>query len=102
MYLKHQDYISYNYYGTKRTYKEFAQEIDRCAEAFKSLGVKYKDRVSICMPNTPEAIISFYALNKIGAVANMIHPLPLLINSDTLSFQTVISFLLNLYNGWKA
>lgn len=73
--LKHQDYISYNYYGTKRTYKEFAKEIDRCAKAFKSLGVKYKDRVSICMPNTPEAIISFYALNKIGAVANMIHPL---------------------------
>ena len=73
--LKHQDYISYNYYGTKRTYKEFAQEIDACARAFKSLGVKSKDRVSICMPNTPEAIISFYALNKIGAVANMIHPL---------------------------
>lgn len=73
--LKHQDYISYNYYGTKRTYKEFVQEIDECARAFKSLGVKSKDRVSICMPNTPEAIISFYALNKIGAVANMIHPL---------------------------
>ncbi len=73
--LKHQDNISYNYYGTKRTYKEFAQEIDKCARAFKSLGVKTKDRVSICMPNTPEAIISFYALNKIGAVANMIHPL---------------------------
>ncbi len=73
--LKHQDNISYNYYGTKRTYKEFAQEIDKCARAFKSLGVKTKDRVSICMPNTPEAITSFYALNKIGAVANMIHPL---------------------------
>ena len=27
------------------------------------------------MPNTPEALISFYALNKIGAIANMIHPL---------------------------
>ena len=27
------------------------------------------------MPNTPEAVISFYALNKIGVVANMIHPL---------------------------
>ncbi len=73
--LKNQNYISYNYYGKKRTYKEFAQEIDKCARAFKSLGIKYKDRVSICMPNTPEAIISFYALNKIGAVANMIHPL---------------------------
>lgn len=67
--------ISYNYFGTKRTYKEFINEIDQCAKAFITLGVKYKDRISICMPNTPEAIISFYALNKIGAVANMIHPL---------------------------
>ena len=27
------------------------------------------------MPNTPEGVISYYALNKIGAIANMIHPL---------------------------
>ena len=73
--LKHQKNISYNYYGTKRTYKEFSDEIDKCARAFRKLGVKNKDIVSICMPNTPEAIISFYALNKIGAVADMIHPL---------------------------
>ncbi len=72
---KHTDYISYNYFGTKRTYKQFVREVDECAKAFLTLGVKHKDRVSICMPNTPEAIIAFYALNKIGAVANMIHPL---------------------------
>ena len=71
----HLDVISYNYFGTKRTYKEFLKEIDECARAFKALGVKHNDTVSICMPNTPEAIISFYALNKIGAIANMIHPL---------------------------
>lgn len=71
----HLDVISYNYFGTKRTYKEFLKEIDECARAFKTLGVKHNDTVSICMPNTPEAIISFYALNKIGAIANMIHPL---------------------------
>ena len=70
-----EDYISYNYYGTKKTYKEFIAQIDKCARALKSLGVKASERVSICMPNTPEAIIAFYAINKIGAVANMIHPL---------------------------
>lgn len=68
-------YISYNYYGTKITYKEFIKQIDDCAKSLKSLGIKEKERVSICMPNTPEAIIAFYAINKIGAVANMIHPL---------------------------
>ena len=70
-----EDYISYNYYGTKKTYKEFIAQIDKCARALKSLGIKASERVSICMPNTPEAIIAFYAINKIGAVANMIHPL---------------------------
>lgn len=70
-----EDYISYNYYGTKKTYKEFIAQIDKCARALKCLGVKTSERVSICMPNTPEAIIAFYAINKIGAVANMIHPL---------------------------
>ena len=40
-----------------------------------SLNVKEGDVVSICMPNTPEAIYLFYAVSKIGAVANMIHPL---------------------------
>ena len=73
--VNRENYISYNYYGTKKTYKQFVEQIDKCAKAFKSLGIKTKDRVSICMPNTPEAIIAFYALNKIGAVANMIHPL---------------------------
>ena len=72
---EHLSNISYNYYGTKKTYKQFLKQIDKCAKAFKQLGVKENSAVSICMPNTPEAIISFYALNKIGAVANMIHPL---------------------------
>lgn len=71
----HENYISYNYYGAKKTYKEFIEQIDKCARALKSLGIKATEKVSICMPNTPEAIIAFYAINKIGAVSNMIHPL---------------------------
>ncbi len=72
---KHLNNISYNYYGTQKTYHEFLKQIDECARALKAMGVKHKDVVSICMPNTPEAIIAFYAINKIGAVASMIHPL---------------------------
>ena len=72
---KHLNNISYNYYGTKKTYYEFLKQIDEAARAMKAIGVKHKDVVSICMPNTPEGIISFYAANKIGAVASMIHPL---------------------------
>ncbi|MBQ2639444.1 MAG: AMP-binding protein [Bacilli bacterium] len=72
---KHLNNISYNYYGTKKTYHEFLKQIDEAARSFKALGIKHKDIVSICMPNTPEAIIAFYAINKIGAISNLIHPL---------------------------
>lgn len=72
---KHSNNISYNYFGNKKTYLEFFNQIEKCAKSFKSIGLKKKDVVSICMPNTPETLISFYALNKIGVVANMIHPL---------------------------
>ena len=64
-----------NYFGRKITFKLFWEYIDRCAKSLKSLGVRKNDVVTICMPNTPEAVISFFAINKIGAIANMIHPL---------------------------
>lgn len=69
------DFIALNYFGTRISYNEFFDKIDHAARAFRSLGVKEKDVVTICLPNTPEALIAFYAINKIGAVADMIHPL---------------------------
>ena len=73
--IKHPNYIALEYYNSKITYKEFLEKIIECAKALKTLGVKEGDVFSICMPNTPTAIIMFYAVNMVGAVANMIHPL---------------------------
>ena len=73
--LKYPNNYAYEFYGNKCTYKEFVSKIEDCARSLKSLGVKEGDVVSICMPNTPEAITMFYAINMIGAVSNMIHPL---------------------------
>ena len=64
-----------NYYGKLISYKTFLHLIDQAALAFQSQGIRKGDVVTICMPNTPEALVSFYAINKIGAIANMIHPL---------------------------
>lgn len=63
------------YFGNKTTYRSLLEKIDGCARSFKSIGVRNGDVVSIISANIPEAIISFYALNKIGAVCNMLHPL---------------------------
>ena len=60
------------YYGRKITYEELFSNIDKTAKAFIKKGVKEKDIVTICSITTPEIIYAFYALNKIGAVSNMI------------------------------
>ena len=67
--------IAYSYYGKKVTYKSFVSDIDEAACAFIRMGVKKGDYVTIAMPNTPEALTCFYALNKLGAICNMMHPL---------------------------
>ena len=71
----HPHYYAYDYLGTKVTYQQFLSYIDNAAIAFRSLGVRRGDVVSILLPNVPEALVSLYALNKIGAIVEMIHPL---------------------------
>lgn len=72
---KYPQYYAYNYFGRKQTFYNFIKEINQCAKSLKTLGVQAKDVVTICMPNTPEAVVIFYAINQIGAVSSMIHPL---------------------------
>ena len=67
--------IAYEYYGGSVTYRDFYTQIKNCASSLKSTGVNKNDVVTICMPNTPSAIIMFYAINMVGAVASMVHPL---------------------------
>lgn len=69
------DNVAYSYYGHKVTYKNFIKKIEKAARALKNYGVKEGDRVTICMPNTPEGITMVYAVNMVGAVCNMVHPL---------------------------
>lgn len=64
-----------NYFSKKWTFEQFFEQINICAKVLKSVGIREGDVVTICMANTPEAVISFYAVNKIGAIANMLHPL---------------------------
>ena len=69
------DYIAYEYYGKEVTFRDFYEEIRTVAGCLRQQGVKKNDRVTICMPNTPSAIVMFYAINMVGAVAAMVHPL---------------------------
>ena len=72
---KFPDLTAIEYYSRKISYKELLGTVDRTASALTSLGVKSGDIVSVILPNIPQAIAVFYALNRIGAIAGMIHPL---------------------------
>lgn len=69
------DFIAYDFMGSKTSYKKAFEDIEKCARALKALGIRENDRVTICMPNAPQTVTMFYAVNLIGAIANMIHPL---------------------------
>lgn len=67
--------VALEFYDTQIVYKDLIKKINHVAAALRALGAEAGDRITICMPNTPEAVYMFYAVNEIGAVANMVHPL---------------------------
>lgn len=67
--------VALEFFDTQIVYKDLIKKINKVAAALKDLGAEPGDRITVCMPNTPEAVYTFYAINEIGAVANMIHPL---------------------------
>lgn len=69
------DDIALYYFGTKITYRELLEKSEQFAASILNAGIKPGEAVTICMPNTPEAVYAFYGLNRIGVTANMIHPL---------------------------
>ena len=66
---------AYVFMGKETKYRVFAERIDAAARGLYKMGIRKGDRVTICMANTPQALDCFYALNRIGAIPNMIHPL---------------------------
>lgn len=72
---KYPNIVAYDFMGSHVTYQTFVAQVFRCAKALKAIGIKENDKVTICMPNAPQTVIMFYAVNVVGAISNMIHPL---------------------------
>jgi len=64
-----------DYSSTKITYRKLFKMIETTTKAYMELGVKKGDIVTVCLPSFVENIVNFYALNRLGAIANQIHPL---------------------------
>mgnify|MGYP004506651403 FL=1 len=71
----HPDNIAFDFMGRSTTYSKMVEEIRNCAKSLKTIGVREGDKVTIAMPNCPQALYMFYAVNLVGGIANMIHPL---------------------------
>ena len=77
----HLDYFQGSMYdmlksvADKYPYRQLLEHVERCAKALKTIGIRENDCVTIAMPNCPQAIAMFYAINMVGGIANMVHPL---------------------------
>lgn len=67
--------IAYDFMGRSTKYEDFLRETEKIARSLKALGVKKGEKITVAMPNCPQAVCLFYAINLAGAIANMIHPL---------------------------
>ena len=75
MVRQYPNYIAYEFMGKTTTYAEMWQKINACAKSLKAIGIREGDKVTICMPIAPQTLCMFYAVNMVGAIANMVHPL---------------------------
>ena len=64
-----------SFMGRNISYGDLVEQVEQTAKAFIALGIGQGDKVTVCMPNVPQTVYCFYALNKIGAISCMIHPL---------------------------
>ncbi len=72
---KYPDAVAFDFMGKSTTYRRMVERIEDCAKALKAIGICEGDKVTIAMPNCPQAVFMFYAINLVGGIANMIHPL---------------------------
>lgn len=66
--------IALNYFDRKITYGELFENIEKATKSFSSLGLVDGDIVTVCAVTIPETIYSFYGLNRLGVISNMVDP----------------------------
>ena len=55
---------AYVFMGKRTGYAQFLERIENTAKGLYAIGIRKADRVTICMPNMPQAVDCFYALNQ--------------------------------------
>ena len=72
---KYPDQVALTFQDKDTTFAALVPQIRQAEKAFRAIGIKEGDTVTVCLPNMPQTVICLYAINAIGAIASMIHPL---------------------------
>lgn len=67
--------VALDFMGKSTTYRRLIEQVEDCAKSLTAIGIRPGDRITIALPNCPQAVCMFYAVNLAGGIANMIHPL---------------------------
>ena len=62
-------------FGNLVSRKKFFNDVESIAGYLDSKNIKRGDVVTLFLPNTVQSFAAFYAANRIGAIANIVHPL---------------------------
>jgi crotonobetaine/carnitine-CoA ligase len=82
------DHVVFQFRDDPITLGELNDRINQTANGFLSLGVGHGDKVAIMLPNCPEFLYAWFALNKIGAVEV---PINVALKGQGLAYQMVQS-----------
>ncbi|MBE5817304.1 MAG: acyl--CoA ligase [Clostridiales bacterium] len=73
--VKYPHLPAYDFMGARQSFSDFLKRVHICAKGLKAIGFQRGDTLTVCMPNSPQGVITFYAVNAIGGISSMIHPL---------------------------
>ncbi|MGN0448085.1 MAG: class I adenylate-forming enzyme family protein [Acutalibacteraceae bacterium] len=72
---KYPDNTAVEFQNKETSFSEMISQIEEIAKSLLEIGIRKGDYVTVIAPNTPQALFTVYAINRIGAIANMINPL---------------------------
>ncbi|TWX37239.1 long-chain fatty acid--CoA ligase [Frigoribacterium sp. ACAM 257] len=67
--------VALEFFGATTTYAELVDQISRAAEGLRKLGVRHGDTVALVLPNSPQHVVAFYAVLRLGAIVVEHNPL---------------------------
>ena len=62
------------FYGNKISFKQLHDEVNRFATALSQMGVKKGDKVALYLLNSPQYIIAYFSILKVGGTVTPISP----------------------------